>query len=274
VIVDYHTHSSASDGALPPAVLLAAARDAGVARFALTDHDTIAGFLAIRDSVPDGMILHSGVELSCVWGGVTIHVVGLGFDADAAALLDLLQRLKEARETRALRISERLARKGMPGGLDGARLEAGASQVGRPHFAQWMVKRGYVSSVNKAFDKYLGQGKLGDVKAFWPTLDEVVSAIVASRGTAILAHPLKYKLTRTKLYALAKAFKDAGGTTVELVNGTQPPEATGVLARLAREYDFTVSVGSDFHREGYYGAKLGVPLSDIGHGLTLWENIE
>ncbi|HAN68368.1 MAG TPA: PHP domain-containing protein, partial [Halieaceae bacterium] len=105
-------------------------------------------------------------------------------------------RLAAARSERAQVIAERLAKLGFPGALEGALAEAGESQLGRPHFAAWMVACGHVNSAARAFDRYLGQGKPGDVKAFWPELAEVTAWIVAAGGVAVLAHPLKYKLTR------------------------------------------------------------------------------
>ncbi|TXS95169.1 PHP domain-containing protein [Parahaliea aestuarii] len=257
--MDFHTHSSASDGELAPAALLARARERGIRCFAITDHDTVGGYLAVRDSAPDdGMTLVSGVEFSCRWSGVTIHIVGLGMDVEHPAMRQGLARLAEARLERGAKIATRLAKLGFADALAGAETRAGDSQLGRPHFAEWMLEQGFVESINEAFDKYLGQGKTGDVKAFWPELEEVTRWIVEAGGTAIIAHPLKYKFTHTKLRALVAAFKAAGGTALELVNGRQNPEQTATLRRLALECELAVSAGSDFHRESSFGPNLGV----------------
>ena len=153
------------------------------------------------------------------------------------------------------------ARKGFEGALEGALAEAGESQIGRPHFAAWMVARGHVADFNTAFDKYLGRGKIGDVKTFWPTLAQVTEVVVAAGGVAVLAHPLHYRLTRMKLRRLVTDFRAAGGGGIELLSGRQNDDQTAQLRRLAEEFALEVSIGSDFHRDSAYGADLGVRIA-------------
>ena len=187
-------------------------------------------------------------------------------------MVEGLTRLATARLDRAEKIASRLAACGFEGALAGALAEAGDSQVGRPHFASWMIAQGHVPDANTAFDKYLGQGKTGDVKAFWPTLAEAVGWIVDSGGTAVIAHPLKYKFTRMKLGRLAMDFKAAGGEGVEISSGRQTPDQVAQLTRLAREQGLQVSVGSDFHREGTYFPDVGVELPRLEEGLVgVWQ---
>ncbi|NVZ79856.1 PHP domain-containing protein, partial [Pseudomonas gingeri] len=120
--IDLHCHSTASDGALAPAVLVARAHEKGVRVLALTDHDTLEGLAEARAAADAlGMRLVNGVELSCTWGGATIHVLGYGFDVNAPALVEAIARLHEGRWLRSEEISRKLALKGMPGALDGAR---------------------------------------------------------------------------------------------------------------------------------------------------------
>ena len=273
MIIDFHTHTTASDGALAPIELLRRAQEAGISHFAITDHDTIRGWQAVADAVPDGVSLVSGVELSCVWSKVTIHVVGLGFDPDAEPIVSMLARLNKARQARAQKIAERLASRNITDALAGALAVAGDSQIGRPHFARWMVSAGYVRDMNSAFDKYLGQGKIGDVQAFWPTLEEAVHAITRSGGRAILAHPLKYKLTGMKLRALCQGFVDVGGTAIEVVNGKQGVVETTRLHQIAKDFSFTVSMGSDFHRDFEHAPRLGVDTARAGALPGVWETL-
>lgn len=271
VIVDFHTHSLASDGALEPIDLLLKAKEAGVSRFAITDHDTLAGYLSVKGSQAARDVgLVSGVELSCRWAKTTIHVVGLGFDDSAAEIIDMVTSLSAARIERAETIAQRLENAGFSGALDGALKVANGSQIGRPHFAQWMLDAGHVASLTEAFDKYLGAGKVGDVKAFWPAMADVVRAITASGGVAVLAHPLKYRLTGMKLRALINDFKAAGGTCLEILNGRQPEVDMKRLSQMAESSDLLVSAGSDFHRSFEYGPTLGVDADRLAAGQYVW----
>ena len=275
MIVDFHTHSLASDGALAPIELLRRAKAAGVQQFALTDHDTTAGYLAVRHtSEAEEVGLISGVELSCRWATATIHVVGLNFDADAPEMTATVEKLTQAREERAEKIATRLAGVGIDDALEGAKAIANGSQIGRPHFATWMAEAGAVDSAAEAFDKYLGAGKIGDVKMFWPPLSDVVQAITRAGGMAILAHPLKYRLTGMKLRALINDFKAAGGGAIEVLNGRQPETDLKRLSQLAEGNGLMCSVGSDFHRDFEYGPKLGIDVERLPNGAHVWDALE
>ena len=275
MIVDFHTHSLASDGALAPIELLRRAKAAGVQQFALTDHDTTAGYLAVRHtSEAEEVGLISGAELSCRWATATIHVVGLNFDADAPEMTAMVEQLTQAREERAEKIATRLAGVGIDDALEGAKAIANGSQIGRPHFATWMAEAGAVDSAAEAFDKYLGAGKIGDVKMFWPPLSDVVQAITRAGGVAILAHPLKYRLTGMKLRALINDFKAAGGGAIEVLNGRQPETDLKRLSQLAEGNGLMCSVGSDFHRDFEYGPKLGIDVERLPNGAHVWDALE
>jgi len=272
-VIDFHTHSAASDGALSARDLIDRAAREGVRRMAITDHDTIAGYLSVCQSVPSGLELISGVELSCQWGRVGIHVVALGFDPAASVMTRHLESLDKARRDRAEKIAHKLDRSGMPGALAGAMAVAEGAQIGRPHFARWMVLAGHVESEEIAFKRFLGRGKPGDISMLWPTLGDTVETITAAGGLAILAHPLDYKMTATRLRALTDAFCDAGGVALEVINGRPRPGDTDTLWRLVRERDLQVSVGSDFHRDSPYGAGLGVEIAQIPEGMGVWERL-
>ena len=148
---------------------------------------------------------------------------------------------------------------------------ADGAQIGRPHFARWMVLAGYVSSEEIAFKRFLGRGKPGDICLLWPSLDQTVSAISAAGGVAVLAHPLDYKMTATRLKALTDAFCDAGGLALEVINGRPRSGDTNTLWRLVRERGLHVSIGSDFHQDSPYGVGLGVEVGCVPEGLGVWE---
>lgn len=256
--IDLHAHSDASDGDLSPLALYQRAAAQGVEVLALTDHDTAQGLRDLRRQLPGaGPRLVSGIELSCVWQGVTLHVVGLGVHIDHPALRFAESCQKVAREGRARLIARRLERFGFRGGLDGARAIAGRDAVGRPHFAAWLLAQGHVRSMAEAFDRYLGAGKAGDVQATWPGLEQVIYWIRRSGGLAVLAHPLTYRLTRSRMVRLLRAFRDAGGAAIEVVSGVQPIDQTRQLARLAREHGLLASQGSDFHGPRDHWRELG-----------------
>jgi hypothetical protein len=274
VLIDFHTHTTASDGALDPCELVARARASNIEQLAITDHDTMAGYEAAKayhSESPDGMQLIAGIEFSCKWSGTTIHILGLGLDCAHPTICTALETMSVARAERGEKIANRLAARGFEGALQGALAQAGESQLGRPHFAAWMVEQGHVVDFNQAFDKYLGQGKTGDVKAFWPDLAEVVGWIVTAGGVAVIAHPLKYRFTGMKLRRLVEAFVAAGGIGIEVLSGKQTRDQTEHLNRLARSYDLEVSLGSDFHRDAPYSAELGVESSPFEGLRGVWE---
>ncbi|GFM79487.1 phosphatase [Pseudomonas cichorii] len=261
--VDLHCHSTASDGSLAPAAVVARAYENGVRVLSLTDHDTVEGLEEARAAAHSlGMQLVNGVELSCTWGGATIHVLGYGFDVNAQALVDAISRLHEGRWLRAEEISRKLAIKGMPGALEGARaiqkeLGDSGNAPARPHFADFLVRAGFVKDRSEAFRKWLGAGKLGDVKQHWPTLEETVATLRASGAWVSLAHPSHYDFTRSKRRKLVADFIQAGGHAIEVVNGMQPADQVGTLAILAREFGLLVTAGSDFHGPGAW-SEIGI----------------
>ena len=252
--VDLHCHTTASDGALSPLSLCQRAAQHGVELLAITDHDSVAGVQAARAALREQPIpalqLLAGVEYSTVWNHLGVHVVGLGIDDVHAATQAACRFFSEARRERAEMIGVRLAKLGMPGATEGALALAGAAQIGRPHFARYLLQQGYVRSEDEAFDRYLGAGKPGDIKALWPPLAEGVEWIRAAGGVPVLAHPIKYRQTATRLRKLILAFQEAGGAALEVVVGRQSADESRFLAQLCRQYGLQASVGSDFHRPG------------------------
>jgi len=258
---DLHNHSTASDGALAPAAVLALAQAAGLDGFALTDHDTLAGFDAVRNTpLAQSVGLVSGIELSTQWSGVGVHVVGLDFDADDAAIRTAVAGQQQVRCERGLIIAERLRKQGLPDCYEGALkyyCDGGPGQLGRPHFAQYLVEIGRVPTVQAAFDRWLGNGKPADVKQAWPELAQAVEWIKQANGVAVLAHPLKYKLTRTKLRRLVTHFREAGGAAIEVAVAGQQPLETALIAKLAQEFELLASLGTDFHEPGLSWCQIG-----------------
>ncbi|WP_372986430.1 PHP domain-containing protein [Marinobacter sp.] len=256
--IDLHCHSTASDGALAPVDLIARAAEKGVTHLALTDHDTLNGLPeAARAASESGITLVSGIELSCLWKGRTIHVVGLDFDREDPAFTARVAQQTDNRRARAAMIAERLQRLKVPDLLERATAKAGSDVPGRPHFAEALIEAGVVRNAAQAFKRYLGAGKPGDVRAYWPELPEVVQWITDAGGIAVLAHPRKYKLTATKLRELTSEFCRAGGQGIEVSTSGQSSGDLGFLAELCRRNGMWASQGSDFHFPGAPWCELG-----------------
>lgn len=258
-----HSHTHFSDGSLSPDALVARAQEQGVAVLAITDHDTIAGLeIAQKAAAECGITLINGIEFSSQWGKGGVHIVGLGIDIHSSALHEAVQFQDDARINRAVAIAERLAKAGFPDALTGAKVFAGEATVGRPHFAHYLVSIGAVKNINAAFKRYLGAGKPADVKYQWPLMPQVIGWIHAAGGRAVLAHPAKYDLTRTKMCALIADFAQAGGDAVEVVSGVQAPGVTEDLAKIINSRNLYASCGSDFHMPNQ-------PWQELGHFTLL-----
>lgn len=250
-IYDLHCHSDYSDGILSPSELVSRAHAQSVDVLALTDHDTLAGIAEATEAAQQcGLDLIPGIEFSCQWNGRGIHIVGLNVDTANAVLVAAVEEQRQRRIERSETIAQKLHKAGVEGSLAWVREKAGKGTIGRPHFAQYLLERGHVKNINQAFKKYLGAGKPGDVKNIWPSIEEAVAWIRAAGGQPVLAHPDKYKLTRTKLRALCADFKDCGGTGLEILSGKQASNVTQNMLLLAAEFGLRGSLGSDFHQPG------------------------
>ncbi len=257
--IDLHTHSTASDGVLPPASLVARAVERGVRVLALTDHDTTAGLVAARRSAQlKGVVLISGVEVSVTWAGRTFHIVGLGVDAENALLQRGLTKLRSARLQRAQEMARLLERVGLEDAWEGVRRLAQGDVVGRAHYARLLVLRGLVTDPSEAFHRYLSRGRPGYVQAQWVSLDEAVGWVHQAGGFAVLAHPLQYRYPRAFLRRMVAAFATAGGDALEIVTGGSTAEQISTAAAYARRLGLAGSLGSDFHT-------VDPPWNDLGN---------
>ena len=272
MIFDLHCHTHFSDGMLSPEAVVARAKERGVTVLAITDHDTIAAVgIAQKAALDAGITLISGIEFSSQWGKGGVHIVGLGVDVNSPALIAAVEFQEAARNARALAIGDRLSKAGFSGALAGAQAIAGNATLGRPHFAQYLVAVGAVKNINAAFKKYLGAGKPADVKYQWPLMDQVITWIREAGGVAVLAHPAKYDLTRTKMCALTDAFVAAGGDAIEVISGLQPQALTEDLLRIANERSLYASCGSDFHMPDQPWQELGGFGRLPAHAKPVWE---
>jgi predicted metal-dependent phosphoesterase TrpH len=233
---------------MTPEALIARAAAKGVDVLALTDHDTLDGLAgAQRAADAGGLVLSAGVEISVSWGGRTIHIIGLGIDREDETMRGGLADLTEYRRWRAEEIGRRLAEHGIEGAFEGAEAFSNGRIIGRTHFARFLVRQGYASSVRDVFKHFLVKGKPGYVAGEWASLEDALGWICGAGGQAVIAHPARYRFSVAKLRRLVGLFKEQGGVGIEVVSGSHSRDECLVYARHARENGLLASVGSDFH---------------------------
>ncbi|HHJ14322.1 MAG TPA: PHP domain-containing protein [Gammaproteobacteria bacterium] len=269
---DLHSHSTASDGTLNPAELVARARAQGVEVLALTDHDTLDGIEAAALAAADtGLRLVPGVEVSVSWRRRTIHVLGLNVDPANPVLREGLSGLQAFRVWRGEEIARRLERSGIPDALEGARRHCRGAILGRTHFARFLVEAGHAASLREVFKRYLVRGRPGHVGGTWAGLEEAVGWIRGAGGLAVIAHPARYGLTRTKLGELIDDFRLAGGNGLEVVSGSHSRDQNLHMAALARTRGLYASCGSDYHGPENPWVELG-RLPELPAGcVPVWQ---
>lgn len=273
---DLHCHSTVSDGLLTPAELVRRAHGNGVELLALTDHDEIGGLAEAADEAARlGLRFTNGVEVSVSWGeDQTVHIVGLGFNAGHAPLVEGLATVRGGRDSRARRMAAELDKVGIHGAYEGALKYVGnPALVSRSHFARYIVELGHAKDVKSVFDWWLAKGKPGYVAHPWATLEEAMGWLLGAGGIAVVAHPGRYRLSKAELKEMLSAFKDLGGVGIEVLSGSHNEEHVRDYAHLARRYGFLASRGSDFHGPGESWVDLG-RLPDLPDDLVpVWTRL-
>ncbi|HNC27923.1 3',5'-nucleoside bisphosphate phosphatase [Accumulibacter sp.] len=270
---DLHCHSICSDGLLPAESVARRAAANGVDLLALTDHDSLDGLTAARAVAEEaGMAFVNGVEVSIEWGGLQIHILGLNFDAADARLDSGLAAIRSGRIERAQRMAADLERVGLYGTFDGAMaLAANPSLISRSHFARHLIESGVCKDMRSVFEAYLIPGRPGYVEHRWATLADSLDWIHGAGGVAAVAHPGRYRLSRADMRRFLGEFKDRGGAAIEVMSGSHTPEHIEVYSRLAREFGFLASRGSDFHGPNESYIDLG-RLPSLPDGLEpVWQ---
>jgi predicted metal-dependent phosphoesterase TrpH len=265
--IDLHTHSTASDGLLAPADLVAAAAGAGLRAFALTDHDTTGGIAAAEAVLPRGLTLVPGAEISCevqVADGRTIslHVLAYLFDPEEPEFRAVRARLRDARETRARRMVDRLVADGHPVSWERVG-QLAAGTVGRPHIAAALLEAGLIGSVEEAFSP----AWIGSRGRYWvgrdqPDVDETLRLIHGAGGVSVFAHP--YAAARGPIVGPEEIERMAklGLGGVEVNHPDHLPQARERLRGLATDLGLFVTGSSDFH-----GTRAG-PNRGVGANST------
>ena len=272
---DLHCHSVVSDGTLTPEELAARAKANGVELWSLTDHDEIGGqHRAAAAARSQGMAYLTGTEISVTFAGNTVHIVGLGFDPDNAALAQGLAATRGGRGERAQEMAAQLAQVGIHGAYEGALKFVGNPElISRTHFARFLVETQVCRDTNEVFRKYLTEGKPGYVPHRWATLGDAVRWINEAGGLAVIAHPARYKFTANEEYALFSEFKAHGGVGVEVVTGSHTAAEYVTYAAMAEEFGLAASRGSDVHSPDESHTDLGTLPYLPGHLTPIWETL-
>ena len=263
---DFHAHTTASDGTATPEELAQTATEAELSYLAVTDHDTAKAVGAVIDEAKQVGTLKivPGVEISARGKPGSCHLLGLGVDYLSPSLNDTLADLLTARNNRNELLAQRLTRLGAPVTVSEVRGYAPVgANLGRPHFAQTLVAKGYVQSLQEAFDRYLADNAAGFVPKEDLSPADSIALIHSVGGLSFLAHPGLLKISQHEtIETRIKSYKEAGLMGIEAYYSRHTPAQTDMFLRLAQKYDLLVTGGSDFHGKNRPGTYLNRVLNE------------
>lgn len=273
--VDLHCHSTVSDGVLAPEVVAKRAYDNGVRLWSLTDHDETSGQAIAQKTANElGMDYITGIEISVTWQDRTLHLVGLNFDPDNKTLNEGLTTIRADRDNRSLKIAEKFDALGIPNTFEGAlKLASNPELISRSHFARYLVQEGYCQNMQEVFDRYLSDKGPANVPMTWASLPQAMEWIKEAGGVSVIAHPGRYKYTKSQFIELWRTFKALGGEAVEVITSSHTHDQYYQYADVCRQYGFYASAGSDFHGPKESRLDLG-HLPPLPTGLTpIWHHL-
>ncbi|MFP4237437.1 MAG: PHP domain-containing protein [Desulfonatronovibrio sp.] len=272
--IDLHTHSTASDGTYTPFELVRLARNINLKAIALTDHDTTGGLNeALKAAREMNMEVIPGCELSVEFQGV-MHIVGLWLEPDAPKLNQSLLELRNKRNARNEIIVEKLQSQGIAITYEEVRNLAGDASIGRPHICRVLMNKGAVSSVQEAFDRYLGPGGKAYVPKEKFNPEKAISILKDEQATVILAHPFSLNLQHDELRKELYRLKDLGLDGMEVYYPEHTPEQTRYYSSLCAELDLLPSGGSDFHGSVKPHIKLGKGRGKLALPYSLLQDMK
>ena len=246
--IDLHSHSFYSDGVFSPSEVVKLASQAGCELFSLTDHDTTEGSAEAKlEADKLNLSLINGVEISAFWRNMAIHILGLGIDINNDILQTGLEHNQKLRKERAEKIALGLWRSGIKDALEKTQSFSKTDMLTRTHFAQMLISEGYCKDMKAVFRRYLTGKKPGGVGVKWKGFEEVVHWIHAAGGKALIAHPLRYRMTNTKIKKLLIDFKGVHGDGLEVVTGTSTQDEINLSSQWTKDYNLLASCGSDYH---------------------------
>jgi predicted metal-dependent phosphoesterase TrpH len=273
MIIDLHNHSYYSDGVLSPSEVVSLAKKEGCDVFSLTDHDTTDGLIEAQQQADkiDLKLIH-GVEVSAMWSNMTIHILGLGVDAENEVLQAGLKQHQDFRQLRAEKMARSLGGAGVVGAMEKTQVIAKKGMITRTHFAQMLIQEGVCKDMRSVFKRFLTGKKPGGVGAKWAQFDEVIEWIHAAGGKAVLAHPLRYRMTNTKVKRMMGDLVANGCDGVEVVTGSSNADEITLMSQWARELGLLASSGSDYHGWPNQRIRIG-HLQDMPNvNETVWKD--
>ncbi len=257
-MIDLHAHSTASDGSLTPTQLISLAQSEGLAAIALTDHDTVAGLdEAARAARSLGIGFVPGVELEVEWDTGVFHLLGLGLSHWDGRFETRLVEIRTRRTRRNRAMVDLLRRAGIPITYDELVRIAGHDTVGRPHFAQWLVQHGTVTTMQEAFDTMIGEGQPFYLPKEGESVGRTCDMIHGAGGRAVLAHPQTLRLGWDELVKSLKRWRGEGLDGVEAYHANLAAREAHRLAAIADDLGLLVSAGSDYHGPPRTDRRLG-----------------
>ena len=250
--VDLHTHTTASDGQYTPAEVVRKAKEAGIEYLAITDHDTIDGVQdAMKAGREYGVRVMPGIELGAKEDR-NMHILGYAFRPEDGTLQSLCTKLRQSRDERKYRIIDYLKSKDILLSLEEVERTAGGNVIARPHFAQVMLRHGYVSSMREVFDRYLDTEEYQKIERYKADAASCIQTIHQAGGMAVLAHPYQLGVSNEELEHIVVMLKSAGLDGLECYYPRHTDKMVQFYLALAQKYDLHVTAGSDFHGESVH----------------------
>ena len=273
--VDLHVHSTASDGSCPPEAVISLAVQAGLDAIALTDHDTVDGIPAAQNAADAaGIRLIPGIEVSSIYHGTEIHILGLFVTPSDPVLGRMLEEFRRIRDDRNRQMLSRLEQDGMP--LTRAQLTGSNPDtvITRAHVARAMVEAGYAPSLDQAYKRYLRYGGKYCPRKASPAPEEVVSALLSGGAFVSLAHPYQYNLGDGGIRTLVTQMKEMGMQGLEVYHSSHNQHASGKLQVLAKELGLLPTGGSDFHGANKPDISIGTGRGGLRVSSLLLDDID
>jgi predicted metal-dependent phosphoesterase TrpH len=278
--IDLHIHSTASDGSFTPAEIIDHAQRLNLAAIAITDHDSVYGSReALRTGIPASLKFLTGVEISAAHppfftGSGSFHILGYGIHLDNRTLNQTLNRLREARKNRNPKIIKRLNELGLKISLEDVGQTVAQGQLGRPHIAYAMIKKGFVESMDEAFDNFLGAGKPAYVDKDRIGCEQAVKMIRDAGGVPVLAHPALLNIDdHFQLDELIQNLIKIGMRGIEVYYPEHSAEQTQRYFELADKYHLLITGGTDFHGSITPKIKMGTGKGTLFIPYQLYEKL-